>query len=51
VIAGLLQEGGSSAARPVPLFLEALLAATASGAGRPYRNELRRLRRARVVDV
>ncbi|HUQ22381.1 MAG TPA: geranylgeranyl reductase family protein [Gaiellaceae bacterium] len=48
VIADLLQDGGSSDAAPdadpMPLFLNALLAATAGGAGRPYRQELRSLR-------
>jgi geranylgeranyl reductase family protein len=45
VIAELLQDGGERDALPeghsMPLFLNALLAATAGGAGRPYRQELR----------
>ena len=45
VIADLLQDGGEPDTKPdadpMPLFLNALLAATAGGAGRPYRNELR----------
>jgi geranylgeranyl reductase family protein len=48
VIAGLLQEGGDPGGKPgadpMPLFLNVLLAATAGGAGRPYRQELRALR-------
>lgn len=47
VIVELLQDGGRPDAapdgRPMPLFFNALLAATASGAGRPYREELRAL--------
>ena len=51
VVADLLQDGGSTGAtaaggRPLPLSLTALLAATAGGAGRPYRDELRRVRAA-----
>ena len=48
VIAGLLQGGDPEAAtdeHPLPLFLSALLAATAGGAGRPYLRELEALRR------
>jgi flavin-dependent dehydrogenase len=52
VIAGLLQDGAGDSpgdsphsVRPLPLFLTALLAATARGAGRPYREELRGLPR------
>jgi flavin-dependent dehydrogenase len=48
VIAELLHDGGEPAAvpdgQPMPRFLNVLLAATAGGAGRPYRNELRGLR-------
>ncbi len=48
VIADLLQDGGHPDTEPdgdpLPLFLNALLAATAGGVGRPYRNELRSLR-------
>ncbi len=47
VIAELLQDGGEPDAapdgQPMPLFFNALLAATAGGAGRPYREELRAL--------
>ena len=49
VIAGLLQEGGRQDAtpdsKPLPLFLNALLAATAGDAARPYREELQALGR------
>jgi hypothetical protein len=49
VIADLLQDGGSPGSapdgQPLPFFLTALLAATARGAGRPYREELRGLPR------
>jgi geranylgeranyl reductase family protein len=49
VIAELLQDGGEpeavSDADPMPLFLNALLAATAGGVAKPYREELRRLPR------
>ena len=59
VIADLLQDGAGDSprdcppsigdsphsVRPLPLFLTALLAATAAGAGRPYREELRGLSR------
>ncbi|HEX4929941.1 MAG TPA: geranylgeranyl reductase family protein [Gaiellaceae bacterium] len=49
VIAALLQDGGepeaSPDAHPMPVFLNAVLAATAGGAGRPYRDELLRLGR------
>ena len=45
VIAELLQDGGEPEAapdgNPMPLFLNALLAATAGGVSRPYREELR----------
>jgi flavin-dependent dehydrogenase len=48
VIAELLQDGGRPEADPggdpMPLFLNALLAATAGGVARPYREELRSLR-------
>lgn len=48
VIAELLQDGGEPNAapegHPLPLLLNALLAATAGGASRPYRDELRGLR-------
>ena len=44
VIAALLQDGKrTEAARPLPFVLEALLAATARDAARPYREELRSL--------
>ena len=46
VIADLLQDGGQPdvpEGRQMPLFLNALLAATAGGAGRPYRDELNHL--------
>jgi len=49
VIAELMEDGGRSEADPeghrMPLFLNALLAATAAAAGRPYRKELRALGR------
>jgi len=45
VIAELLQDGGEPESapdgHPLPLFLNALLAATAGGVSRPYRQELR----------
>lgn len=47
VIAELLEDGGQPNAapdgQPMPLFLNALLAATAAGASRPYKEELRAL--------
>ena len=47
VIADLLEDGGPSDAgpecKPMPLVLNALLAATAAGASRPYKKELRAL--------
>ena len=47
VIAELLQDSvppeTAPNGRPMPLFLDALLAATAGGAGKPYREELRAL--------
>ena len=55
VIADVLQDGGSAGSapdgRPLPLFLNALLAATAGGVSRPYRDELRRLGRGREVGA
>ena len=54
VIAELLQGGDPEAAPddyPVPLFLTAVLAATAGGAGRPYLREFRALRREQNVDA
>jgi len=48
VIAELLEDGGqpdtAPDGHPMPLFLNALLAATAGGVSRPYRDELRALR-------
>jgi geranylgeranyl reductase family protein len=53
VIADLLQEDGSAGVdgHPLPLFLTALLAATGGGVGRPYQDELRRVRAAALVDA